>query len=81
MEGTYKGRDGRGGEGRGKREREGPPVIMVSPDRGARIVSVYVVIIAGLGKRHLFNLKAVVTTTNRLRFDGRSSHRHLTAYH
>ena len=32
MEGpTYKGREVKGGEGRGNREREGPPVITVSP--------------------------------------------------
>jgi len=28
---TYKGREVKGGEGRGKREREGPPDITVSP--------------------------------------------------
>jgi len=36
---SYKGREVKGGEGRGKREREGPPVITVSPgSSGTRIV-------------------------------------------
>jgi len=44
MEGEWNGNGGptyKGREGRGKREREGPPVITVSPgSRAARIVTV-----------------------------------------
>ena len=37
---TYKGSEVKGGEGRGNREREGPPVITVCPgSRGAKIVT------------------------------------------